>query len=324
MKKILLSTVYLLCFFYSTAQEGLFSQPFQSGLLTNPALIGNTEVKTRIGGVFRTQWKIEEAPYQNYGAYFESKLNNFKFGLILNQSKTGDVGFKKTSFLLASGLSKKLGRGNNKISFGAQFGLYQMNVDYVKLQFDNQYNPAIGFDATLGTGEEFEATNLIQPDINIGLTADFEMPTKSKIEGQIGLSIIHINTPGRTFNKEEVLLPMSMIMHAKLRIHLKENWAIEPLFMRYQHDLDHETRLGLNTQFRLITNQLLRLGLANNFGNKLTFLAQFELRKFAIGMSMDANFSNTNQFSTDNNVFELNMIYNIIKTGPKVHYKDVL
>ncbi len=323
MNKIIFTVILLFSYFLSIGQEGLYSQPFQSGILLNPALIGGKEVKTRIGGVYRTQWNLEEEPYQDYGLYVESKINNFKYGLLINQSKTGDVGFKKTSILLASGLSKKLGRGNNKISFGAQFGLYQMNVDYVKLQFDNQYNPLIGFDETLNTGEEFETTNLIQPDINIGLTADFEMKSKLKVDGQIGLSIIHINTPGTTFNKEEVILPMNTILHAKAFIHLSEFWGVEPLAIYSKRDLEDEIKVGLNAGFKLIDENFLRLGLANDLKGKYTFLSQFEMNKFSIGMSIDANISKLNNSISGNNTFELNFIYNILPRTNKTYYKDI-
>jgi type IX secretion system PorP/SprF family membrane protein len=323
-KKIILSSLLIFGHLLCSGQEGLFSQPFQSGILLNPALIGSSTIQTRIGGVYRTQWKVDDQPYENYGLYFESKVKEFKYGLLLNQSKTGDVGFKKTSILLASGLSKKLGRGNNKLSFGAQFGLYQMNVDYVKLQFDNQYNPELGYDSSLGTGEEFEATTLIQPDINIGLTADLELDAKLKIDGQIGLSIIHINTPGRTFNKEEVILPMQTIFHAKAFIHINDFWGIEPFFIFSSQDLNQDTRIGFNTGFELMDDNRLKFGIANDLGGVFTFLTQFEMKKIAIGFSIDANISKLNQTISDNNTFELSMIYNLPKKSSKTFSKDLL
>ncbi len=324
MRKLFSSVVLLLFCLYCIGQENLYAQPFQNGIFLNPSLIGSKDVKTRIGGVYRTQWKIEDNPYQDYGLFFESRVKNFKYGLLINQSKTGDVGFKKTSILLASGLSKKLGKGNNKLSFGAQFGLYQMNVDYVQLQFDNQYNPLVGFDGSLNTGEEFETTNLIQPDINIGLAADFELNTDLKIDGQIGFSIIHINTPGTTFNKEAIILPMNTIFHAKAFIHFNESWGVEPIFIFSKHDLDQEIKIGLNVGFKLIDESNLKFGLANDLSGKLTFLSQFEINKFSIGMSIDANVSKVNNSVSDNNTFELSMIYNILPKRNKTYYKDIL
>ena len=309
----------------SIGQEGIYSQPFQTGILLNPALIGGGDpnVQTRLGGVYRTQWKVEDQPYENYGLFFESGVKNFKYGLLLNQSKTGDVGFKKTSILLASGLSKKLGDGNNKLSFGAQFGLYQMNVDYVKLQFDNQYNPLVGYDGSLETGEEFETTNLIQPDINIGLTADLELKTKLRINGQVGLSILHINTPGTTFNKEAVILPINIIFHAKAFVHINEFWGLEPIFIYAAQEIRQETKMGLNAGFRLIEDQTLKFGIANDLNGIYTFLAQFEMQKIAIGLSIDANISKVNQSISDNNTFELSMIYSISPKRLKTHQRDV-
>lgn len=327
MRKIVLFITFSLFSMLSFAQERLFSQPFQSGLLMNPALIGtHPDFHTRIGGVYRTQWKVEESPYENYGLYYESKFKQFKYGLIINQNKTGDVGFKRTGVLLSSGLSKKLGRGNNKISFGAQVGFYQMNIDYVKLQFDNQYNPAIGFDGSLGTGEEFEVVNLIQPDINIGLAADFELNTNWRIDGQVGFSVIHINTPGTTFNKELVTLPMNMIFFAKSFIHVSNAWGFEPFFINSIHDFETERKLGLNTGFRLQERSYLKMGFAHNLEGMLTFLTQFDIEKLSLGLSIDANISKANPSFTENNTFELSMIYNIPDKprSKKTHAKQLL
>ncbi len=326
MKKLIQICAFLFTGLFCNAQESLFSQPFQSGILLNPALIGNTEMLTRVGGVYRTQWRVEENPYENYSLFFESKIKKFKYGLILNQNKTGDVGFKKTSILLASGLSKKLGRGNNRISFGAQVGLYQMNIDYVKLQFDNQYNPSIGFDGSLGTGEDFESVNLIQPDINIGVTADLELKARMKVDGQIGFSITHINTPGTTFNKEEVVLPMNTIFFAKSFIHIHPSWGIEPLFIFSSHDLEKEMKVGLNAGFQLMDNNRLKFGLAHNLDGVVSFLSQIDIRKFSFGISIDANLSKVNETTSNNNTFELSMIYNIPKKErfTKTHAKQLL
>ncbi|MFT5166909.1 MAG: type IX secretion system PorP/SprF family membrane protein [Saprospiraceae bacterium] len=305
-----MSIVCLLCYLISIGQEGIYSQPFQSGIFLNPALIGSTDVTTRVGGVYRTHWKVEDAPYEDYGLFFESKINTFKYGLVLNQSKTGDIGFKKTSVLLAAGLSKKLGAGNNYLSVGTQFGLYQMKVDYVKLQFDNQYNSLFGYDSSLRTGEGFESTNLIQPDINIGLALDFELKTKLKIDGQIGLSIIHIKTPGRVFNKEAVILPMKTIFHTKAFIHVNDSWGFEPLFI-FTQDVETEMKAGLNLGFKLKDNSRLKFGAANDFRGLYCFLTQVEIDKFSFGLSIDANISNTNNSISGYNTFELSIIYNI-------------
>lgn len=326
MRKTILLFLLVFACLCSQGQERLLSQPFQSGILMNPALISNSESPIRIGGVYRTQWKVEDNPYENYSLFFEAKHKDFKYGLILNQNKTGDVGFKKTSILLASGLSKKLGQGNNKISFGAQFGVYQMNIDYAKLQFDNQYNPEIGFDGSLQTGEDFEALNLIQPDINIGLLADFEHKRNLKIDGQIGFSVIHINTPGTTFNREEVILPMNMIFFAKAFIHINPTWGLEPFFIQSKHDLDSESKVGLNVGFRMVDHKKLKFGVANDLQGVFSFLSQIDIQKFSIGVSIDANISKLNQSASNNNTFELSMIYNIVKKRQftKSHSKQIL
>ena len=146
-------------------------------------------------------------PYQNYNFYIDKNNEHLSVGLIMNQNSTSGEGLKTTNGLFSVSLKKRLAEGNNFLSFGLQLGLLQHSFDFSKLTFDNQYNPEKGYDPDLESGEEFDGTSILLPDVNLGVNYRFSKDLGIPIDGNLGVAFSHINKPKSSFLKRKCPIP---------------------------------------------------------------------------------------------------------------------
>ena len=168
--KVSLPVLFMLCFCGSvTAQDPQFSQFYAAPLYLNPAFAGATN-QHRMGLNYRNQWPAIDANFNTFSFftdfYIESK--NSGVGLLVNSDTEGVLGLKSINLALLYSYDLKIVEG---LSFrpGFQVGVYNRSINFDRLTFGDQLDPATG---TLRAGASAEGLNTGQskffPDISMG------------------------------------------------------------------------------------------------------------------------------------------------------------
>lgn len=179
------------------SQDPVYSQYFNAPLVMNPALAG-VSTQPNIILNYRNQWSGLPNAYQTYSISYDQFFENIRggVGLILLSDNAGN-GILRTTKVAAT-FSYRLQLSNTHfIKGGFEAGLVQSRIDWDKLVFYDQLDPAFG-DVTPGgtripTSEVIPDRNAIYyPDFGLGL-----MYYNPFFYG--GFSLKHLNTPDQSF-----------------------------------------------------------------------------------------------------------------------------
>ncbi len=323
MRDLIITAICLLFMINMNAQDGHYSQIRMNPLYLNPALIGGDNNMIRVGGIYRSQWKAINAQYANYSFFIDGKFKNFSLGLLVDQSKAGELGYKKSNTLFSAGYRKLLNDGYNSLSIGAQIGVNQSIIDLNQQTFDNQYAPGIGFDLSQPSGEQFTSGRMSANTINIGLAYNFDIERTVPIIGELGLAIYHANAPQLTsINGEFINIPRRLVLHGQVLFQVKENFGLEPTAMYMGQGSAREILLGVNFDFNRSDSTGFKLGVAHRLADAFVFKAQFTRKNMVFGLGFDYNVSKLKQAGNLNNAVELSMIFNIPFKGGLGEIKD--
>jgi type IX secretion system PorP/SprF family membrane protein len=152
-----------------TAQDPQFSQFYAAPLYLNPAFAGATN-QNRVGMNYRNQWPAIDANFNTFSAfgdfYIESK--NSGVGFLINNDTEGVLGLRSISLALQYAYDLRIVKG---LSFrpGFQVGVYNRSINFSRLTFGDQLDPATG---TLRAGASAEGLasgqSIFFPDISMG------------------------------------------------------------------------------------------------------------------------------------------------------------
>ena len=296
-------------------QDGHYSQFFQAPLYLNPALTGSGLDNLRLGAVYRSQWASLHQPYANYGAYLDIKRKIFGLGLLLNQSQAGEASLKTSNLALNLALHKKLADGQNVLSAGLILGLIQQGFNANSFSFDQQYVPGMGHDPGLSSGENFENTRLLLPDLQLGLNWQFNINRSGPLSGQLGISFGHVNQAKASFYSDNVSYPLKTNIYGLLDFQLSRELFISPKLLFSRQLEAQEMLIGADLVYRLSPFNAFKIGLANRLNDALVFFAGLEMNRVVVGISYDNNLSSFKQTGTRNNAIELTATY---RMGPKI------
>ncbi len=121
----------------------------------------------RVAANNRKQWNSVTVPYQTFsiGAeeklkYFRNSLGNYTGGILINQDKAGDGALRTLNCYFSIARQFQLNTDSNLwIALGVSPGFTQKNIDFAKLNFDNQFTGDL-FDPASPTGENPNNTKL--------------------------------------------------------------------------------------------------------------------------------------------------------------------
>ncbi len=198
-----------------TAQDPQFSQFYAAPLYLNPAFAGATN-QNRIGINYRNQWPAIDANFNTISAfadfYIESK--NSGIGVLVNKDTEGVLGLQSINLALQYSYDLRLFEG---LSFrpGFQVGIYNRSINFDRLTFGDQLDPATG---KLKGGASAEGLNTGQskffPDISMGGL----FYSKS---GWFGFAAHHITEPDQSLVGSKDNLPMKLSGHAGWKFYFK-------------------------------------------------------------------------------------------------------
>ena len=215
--KIVVLLICLVKFGETYSQDAVFSQFFNSTLYLNPALAG-IEDDMLFSFNHRTQWNALQFPYQTSQVsaiipYHTSKHAK-PFGHVggLGLSAYTDVAGQNNSFR-TTGVNGNFAYNLpieahhvNVVSFGLQIGFVQKRVNTEQLTWGSQYNPYIGFDATLPGEDVSELRNKTFMDIGSGVFWWYNpLPEENRfiMSANSGLSVSHMNHPNESMGNRK-------------------------------------------------------------------------------------------------------------------------
>jgi len=198
-----------------TAQDPQFSQFYAAPLYLNPAFAGSTG-QARVGMNYRNQWPAIDANFNTISAfadfYIESK--NSGVGLLINRDTEGVLGLQSTSLALQYAYELRIVPG---LSFrpGLQLGVYNRSINFDRLTFGDQLDPATGTliggasAENLGTGQ-----SKFFPDLSMGGLF------YSK-NAWFGFAAHHITQPDQSLVGSPDNLPMKLSAHLGWKFYLQ-------------------------------------------------------------------------------------------------------
>jgi type IX secretion system PorP/SprF family membrane protein len=205
----------LLFQFRVTAQDPQFSQFYAAPLYLNPAFAGSTG-QARAGVNYRNQWPAIDANFTTMSAYFDYFIEDYKsgVGIILNRDVEGLAGLRSTFVGLQYSYEIFL---TDKIGFrpGAQVALYNRDINFNKLTFGDQFDPATGQFINPTTAEQFR-TNFSKTFVDLSVGGVFF----TKV-AYLGVSAFHLTEPNQSIIDEDSPLPMKLSVHGGFKFMMK-------------------------------------------------------------------------------------------------------
>jgi len=307
--------------FSMNAQDIHFSQYLSAPFNLNPAFTGSFNGDYRLIGNYRNQWNSVTVPYLTYGVSGDvSKfmgMNDFGLGASIYYDQAGDGEMNTLIVQLSGSYAYPLTKDSaHKLVFGLQPSYGRQEVNYSKLNFDNQYNDQIGkYDPTLSSGEQFDKSNINWVTLGAGLRWQYKMSPRNKID--IGIAGYNLTKPKINYSVDDNRLEQRMNFHGNIQVKTFEKLDVIPGFLYTSQGSSSELLMGASARY--IYNGYTAFHLGYWYRNKdagfmsvgLTFQSLY------FGLSYDINTSKLSEASRGRGAFELSLIYIMRKFKPK-------
>ena len=193
--------------------QNTFSQFYSSPLTINAANTGRFDGNYRVGGINRNEKKSSGISNQA-SFFFDTRIlasflpdnDKIAIGTVASYEKNSINGvFKKTNISLSLAYHKSLNEeGSTLISVGFQLGISSQSLEFPPYIFEDQIADWLrsGY-----SGLQFSQSKNISfsyPDLNIGAGYQTQLNSDNRITA--GISLLHANSPSRSFNGGEFKL----------------------------------------------------------------------------------------------------------------------
>lgn len=335
----LLAVGWLGCSFDEViAQDAVFSQFFNSTLYLNPALAGMEQDLT-VQMTHRSQWRNLRFPYvTNQFAvimpYYRDKhakpLGHIGgLGLSVYTDAAGENNnFKTTGVNGSFAYNLPLNSAyTSQLSFGMQLGVINKRIDPAGLQWGEQYDPFVGFDASIVPSElnNLERTTFL--DISSGIFW-YHSPVqeeKTIINSlNAGLSVAHMNHPDESLlNDDQSRLPLLYKFHGGAVFNLSPKATVSANVLSAYQDEEFQNNLGSYLGYRIssvydgrLRYVIARLGGWYRFEDSFIFLTEFETKLFKVAFSYDWNTSSLRYNDRGIGTYEVHLALRFSDSSP--------
>ena len=314
-KRIISIAVLLFCVAIDRANAQIdphFSQIYAYPLWLNPALTGVFDGDVRFTANFKDQWTGITNGFQTGAVSADFKATEkISLGLNLINQVAGSANFNYFAmygtFAYAIGVSAD---GSKKLHFGVQAGFIDRSFDPSMLQFDNQYNPLIGYDPNIASGESFLTTDAFIFDSGAGIYYDDANPDDAvKLFG--GASIYHINGAPDPFAAagNKTALPIRFNIHGGVKITASETLDITPNIIYVRQQQNQIKALDIYAELKSNDGNSLILGTMYRLGDAVVAEFGYHIKSTVIGISYDVNTSPLNTATNGHGGLELSLNY---------------
>lgn len=318
MKSKILIAVLSLCALYvkpvMAQVDPHFAQYYAYPLWLNPALAGVIDGDYRLTGNYRNQWANFGTPYSTAGVSFDAPTaKNVGLGITALNMSAGEAGYNYFNAMATVSYSGvKMGvNGTTRLVAGIQAGIINRRVDQSKFQLGSQYNPVMGFDPNIPSGETLRATNSTVFDANAGLML-FDGNPNHRFNPFIGVAGAHLTQPEDPFiaeNQDSKSLPIRYTVHGGSRIRITDMVNLTPHGLYMRQGNAEEIVAGVYSQIKVNPEFDLLLGANYRVNDAISPFAGFSYKSFTLGLSYDANTSNLRRLTTGSNAFELSLSF---------------
>lgn len=301
------------------AQDPHFSQIQYNPLYLNPAFAGVTEYgkANRLAGLYRDQWRTLPVPYSTTTASYDRVLKKFPKGWLLGGGLTflydraGDGHLSIFNPNLTMNFGKYFNSDKQLLTLGITAGITVKTLDYLGLQFDNQYNGS-SFDPNLPTGEMFSNNHVSYPNFTLGL--NFRTKIKEKSTLDIGATTSNLHQPEQNFlYYTSSKLPARHSAYAKAKVAIKDNWNIQPGVFFQNQKKANQLLVNAIAEVRFAEKKDFGLGFGAGYraiGNDaaIAYLS-FLYKTLRVGAAYDFNVSGLKKATKAQGAFELALNY---------------
>ncbi len=306
------------------AQDVHFTQYFTSPLTLNPALTGLVPDDLRFAANYRNQWSsVSASPYITGTASFDMALLKGKLpegdalglGVMVLYDKSGSGGLQNTTAGLSLAYHKGFGRDKlQHLSIGVQGFLVQKHLDFSKLTFEDQFNPATG-GTPYTTNETFTNADLSYPDFNVGLMYSGQIAEHAT--AYMGLSYYHMTQPVETFLNDNHQIHSRTTGYLGGSFDMNENTVLYASALYQSQAGASEVLLGAAVGFIMNPghdldyqrNTVLYLGGWYRYNDALCPYIGIEWSKMRIGVSYDVNVSTFTPATKGMGGYEISLLY---------------
>ncbi len=330
----LLFILFCLAAISSQAQDRHFSQFFASPINLNPALTGAINGTYRVAANYRDQWRgVFDNPIVTYSTALDSRFNvdlgtqtkdAFGVGLLFFSDKVNGIDFSTNQIMLSAAFHKNLGiKSNQYLSIGVQGGIAQRNVNYERLNFEDQFD---GLDQYVGNSlEDLPPNNFSFGDLNVGINYTTKLSKTASIF--VGASLHHVFNPRISFYydkennpdaDERLYRKYSAQLSAQLKLSEKLDLIPRVLFANQGPHLRINAGSNLRIKLNNYSSTALQIGAwarpvrteTNPIElDAIVTMVGIELSGVLIGFSYDASIGDLGTYKQGQNSFELSVSY---------------
>lgn len=311
------------------AQDPHFSQIQYNPIYLNPANAGLTEYgkANRIAGLYRDQWRVLPVPYSSTFGSYDRLMKKWDKGWTLgggvsflyDRAGEGHLSIFNPNLTMSAG--KYFNEEKQLITLGITAGITIKTLDYLGLQFDNQYN-GISFDPNLPPGETFANNQVSFPNFSLGL--GFRTKIKEKTTLDVGASTSNLHQPDQNFlYYTTTKLPSRHTAYAKAKVGIKDNWNIQPgVFFQNQRKFN-QVLINAVAEVRFAEKKDFGLGFGAGYramdNDAAIAYLSFLYKTLRVGAAYDFNTSNFRSATKGQGAFELALNYEFgeVKAGKR-------
>lgn len=310
MKSIVIFIFMLLCL-PVVGQDVHFSQIRHAPLMVNPALAG-LENKLQATVNYRNQWNSVAEPFETIGASFDFRLkenptsNGFLAGGInFFRDQAGRAKVTTTNANLNLAYHLYLNR-NSSLGLAIQGGFGQRGLSPENGTWSTQFINS-GFDQSLASGEQFEATNTSFMDAGAGVVYNY----RSELNGSrkhssraisVGAAAYHVNQPKQSFlldGDDRLAVRWSFFAHGNYALANSRSSLLPGIYYNRQGTFQEllfgtylRTVIGQSSKITGFRNEsALSFGIFHRLGDAFITKFLIEYGRFSLGMSYDFNVS---------------------------------
>lgn len=315
MKTLYKLSLVLACSFVAAselkAQDPEFTQFYANQIYLNPALAGNTYCP-RVSAGYRVQWPNVYGTYQTLGVSIDRYVDAVKggVGLMVMQDRAAQGTLNTTGVGVVYAPKIPLGK-HIGVSFALQAGWWQKAVNWSKLTFGDQIDPARGFNGT--TSEQAPA------DASVG---NFDLGAGMVLSGDhwfVGGAMHHILEQNESFLGGTSKLPAKYTLHAGANIPIggkyNETYVSPNIMYRQQGDFQ---QMNLGCYFK---KQTIVGGLWYRGRDAFIMLLGVETGAFRVGYSYDVTVSKLTNATAGSH--EVSLGYQFSCKKPKARFRPV-
>ena len=334
--KHLLLLLLVVTGFSVNAQDIHFSQFYLSPLNLNPAMTGLMNCNIRLTGNYRNQWAsvLKNNAYSTYNASYDQKIpvgryDYFGIGGTFWGDRAGEASFATVTGKISASYSKRMGGSRKESHYlvvGAEAGLAQRSIDFLKLRWGTQHDGDGGFCNGCPSLEEnnFDQDNFLFADAGAGLLWFSVFDENNNL--YLGAAYHHLNRANQSFNSDEKdFLYSRFTIHAGGEFEIAPRFGLVPGLIAMFQGPSFQLNSGTSFKFMLGSGkggfsnyQAFYLGTWVRISNKVEtgiltdaviLSTRFDYNQFSLGFSYDVNVSALKPASSNNGAFEFALIY---------------